>query len=342
MSIKRVLAVVLFFSILSSNLVSFSQEIEDLDLEAKLGEQVVQDNIDDYFCSPTCTSTKSLPVCCEGKKLLCPSKYKEGLSCLQHSTNPDEIIPACAGTNDGHVDYQRPGCIDDSFCVSEDCSSVCDSNVAYFEAIVHPWPHTFVFKLTDRTKIEEARRILAGNNGVKNHVSGIVVKTPVSYNQPWSYHFDSSSIYFFERAVEVCDGYFAYVEEHLDAAGGAFLPGLRFCPWHSEILREVTCSCNCNLSIPPVLRSVLPNAGKSGDKIKIVVTGIKPEDLSNSKVKVYFGSVIAIINSASNLSNGRDTQLNITVPNGAGKVDITATNTNGQRSLNSLKFTYQK
>lgn len=334
------LMIILLVLITSSNQIVMAQE-EISGLETSLSEQVA-DNIENYFCKPTCASTKSLPACCEGKTLLCPSMYKQGLSCQENPANLAEILPSCAGTNDGVIEYLHPGCVDAKFCVNEDCSSVCNSTVAYFEAIVHPWPHTFVFKLTDKAKIEEARKILSGNNGVKTHVSGIIVKTPESYNVPWSYHFDPSSIYFFERAVEVCDGYFAYVEEYLDEAGGSFLPGLRFCPWHSELLREVTCACNCNPSVPPVLRSILPNTGKSGDKIKIIVTGIKSEDLSNSKVKIYFGSVVAVINSASNLSNGRDTQLNVTVPSGSGRVDITATNTNGQRSLNSLKFTYQK
>lgn len=339
--IKKRLLVILIVFIICSGQVVMSQEESTSGLEATFSKQSVSDTIDDYFCSPTCASTKDKPVCCEGKKLLCPGKYKEGLFCLQHSTNPNEILPSCAATNDGHVDYTAPGCIDQNFCVSEDCSLVCDSNAAYFEFIVDPWPHTFVVKITDRATIAEARRILAGNNGVKTHVAGIVVKSPAPYNAPWSYHLDPSTIYFFERAVEVCDGYFAYVEEHLDIAGGAFLPGLRFCPWHSEILREVTCSCNC-VSVPPILRSVTPNTGKAGDRIKIIVTGIKPEDLSASKVKVYFGTTVAVINNASNLSNGRDTQLNVTVPNGTKVVDITVTNVTGQRSLNALKFTYQK
>lgn len=339
MPIKRVLVIILFFSILSSNLVSFSQEIEDSDLEAKLSNQVVVSSIDDYFCKSTCASSKSLPVCCDGTTLLCPPRFRDGLTCREYNS---ELLSTCNGTSDGHPEVALPACINSKLCIQEECSSVCNSNVAYFELYRVDWPHTFIIKLTDKAKIEEARKILVGNNGLKVHIAGKVVKEPASYNEPWSYHLDPSSIYFFERAVEVCDGHYAYVEEHLDAAGGAFLPGLLFCPWGSQILREVTCECNCNPSIPPVLRSVLPNAGKSGDKIKIVVTGIKPEDLSNSKVKVYFGSVAAIINNASNLSNGRDTQLNVTVPSGAGKVDITATNTNGQRSLNALKFTYQK
>jgi hypothetical protein len=40
-------------------------------------------------------------------------------------------------------------------------------------------------------------------------------------------------------AVEVCDASIQYVEGNLDAAGGAFLPDLRWCPWSSHLVREI-------------------------------------------------------------------------------------------------------
>jgi hypothetical protein len=41
-------------------------------------------------------------------------------------------------------------------------------------------------------------------------------------------------------AIEVCDANMMYVEDHLDEAGGAFLPGNHWCPWDSRVTREVT------------------------------------------------------------------------------------------------------
>ncbi|WP_433227073.1 hypothetical protein [Microtetraspora malaysiensis] len=39
--------------------------------------------------------------------------------------------------------------------------------------------------------------------------------------------------------LRVCDATIPYVEDHLDEAGGAFLPGLVWCPWSSRLVREV-------------------------------------------------------------------------------------------------------
>lgn len=300
-------------------------------------------DIGDNFCESSCKSVGSIPECCDGKTLLCPPKYRERLACDPYPGNPDKILSRCVSTSDGHTQYALPACINSRFCISDKCSSVCDSSVAYFEVYTTTWPHTFIIKLNDKKKIEEARRILTGNNERKVHVRGKVVKEPAPYNSPWSYHLDPETIDFFEFAVEVCDGYFAYVEEYLDLAGGSFLPGLIFCPWGSQILREVTCGCGCDrISVPPILRSINPSVGKIGNSVKITVTGIKPEDLYNSNVKVYFGSTIAPINGAMSHSNGRDTELDVFIPKGTGRTDVTITNFNGQRSVNSLRFTYQK
>ena len=43
--------------------------------------------------------------------------------------------------------------------------------------------------------------------------------------------------------MEVCDSTFSYTQEHIDEAGGAFLPGLRLCPWGSFVVDEVTVVC---------------------------------------------------------------------------------------------------
>ncbi|WP_425580386.1 BP74-related protein [Streptosporangium amethystogenes] len=55
----------------------------------------------------------------------------------------------------------------------------------------------------------------------------------------WSYHFDPATLGFFDVAIEVCDATMTYVEDHLDEAGGAFLPGNLWCPWSSKPVREV-------------------------------------------------------------------------------------------------------
>jgi hypothetical protein len=97
----------------------------------------------------------------------------------------------------------------------------------------------FIFELTDQKKIDHALKVLSGEERDRIHVMGRIVKRPQPYNPGWSYHLDPNTIEFFQVAIEVCDATMTYTEDHLDEAGGAFLPGSHWCPWGSEIAREV-------------------------------------------------------------------------------------------------------
>ena len=114
------------------------------------------------------------------------------------------------------------------------------SRAAYFMFDYPPRKETFVFKLTDPKRIKEARDILSGKQKDKIHVSGLVVKRPVSYNHPWKFYLNPQSISFFQVSTEVCDASIKFVEEHLSEVGGSFLPGNRWCPWGSRLLKEVS------------------------------------------------------------------------------------------------------
>ncbi|MGK3989311.1 hypothetical protein WME99_40065 [Sorangium sp. So ce136] len=97
----------------------------------------------------------------------------------------------------------------------------------------------FIFEVTDQAKIAEARNILSGNEQTQVHVMGRIVKYRASYNPDWSFHLDPATITFFAMSIEVCDATTPYVEDHLDEACGAFLPGCFWCPWSSKLTREV-------------------------------------------------------------------------------------------------------
>ncbi|MGY5130460.1 BP74-related protein [Streptomyces nigrescens] len=97
----------------------------------------------------------------------------------------------------------------------------------------------FVIKLTDPRKIQHARDLLSGATSSEPHVIGRIDKRPAPYNWRWSFHLRPETIDFFDFAIEVCDATTPYVEEHLDEAGGPFLPGLIWCPWSSQLVREV-------------------------------------------------------------------------------------------------------
>jgi len=102
-----------------------------------------------------------------------------------------------------------------------------------------PASDQFVIEVTDESKIQQARNILNGTQKDETHVLGRIIKRPAPYNPKWSYQLDPASISFFSFAIEVCDASIGYVEDHLDEAGGAFLPGFYWCPWSSRLVKEI-------------------------------------------------------------------------------------------------------
>ncbi|GGK62582.1 hypothetical protein Sme01_04560 [Sphaerisporangium melleum] len=113
---------------------------------------------------------------------------------------------------------------------------------AYFEFDYPPMPDKFVVEIADPAEVQHARALLDGTATDRPHVMGRIVKRSAPYNPGWSYHLDPASVRFFDVAIEVCDAAPQYVEDHLDEAGGAFLPGGFWCPWGSRLLREVRAS----------------------------------------------------------------------------------------------------
>lgn len=118
-------------------------------------------------------------------------------------------------------------------------SRMMSSLTAYFRFSDVDTQSRFVIQLSDPAKIEHARRIVRGEERLRIHVHGKIVKTSAPYNARWSYHLAPASIDFFEIAAEVCDASIQYVEEHLDEVGGSTLPGLYWCPRSSRLIDEI-------------------------------------------------------------------------------------------------------
>ncbi|MFW3471237.1 calmodulin-binding protein [Streptomyces microflavus] len=95
----------------------------------------------------------------------------------------------------------------------------------------------FTVKITGPAAIQDAREIV--ESGENRILVGRIVKRQADYNPNWSFHLDPANIQFTEAAIEVCDATTPYVEDHLDEAGGAFLPGLYWCPWTGRLTEEV-------------------------------------------------------------------------------------------------------
>ncbi|KAM9960171.1 hypothetical protein ACTFIW_009296 [Dictyostelium discoideum] len=117
-------------------------------------------------------------------------------------------------------------------------SVLVQSEEAYF-ALKTYQDNDFIFKLTDSKKIQKARDILSGKESDEVHVIGRIKKSNQSYNPKYSFSLDPDTVSFFDIAIEVCDATTSYVENHLDEACGAFLPGCYWCPWASKLVKEV-------------------------------------------------------------------------------------------------------
>ncbi|WP_329457918.1 BP74-related protein [Streptomyces sp. NBC_01497] len=95
----------------------------------------------------------------------------------------------------------------------------------------------FVVKLTDPARIREAREIV--DKGERKYLIGRIVKQRADYNRRWDFHYNPDTVSFADQVIEVCDATIPYVEDHLDEAGGPFLPGLYWCPWSGRLTREL-------------------------------------------------------------------------------------------------------
>jgi hypothetical protein len=112
---------------------------------------------------------------------------------------------------------------------------------AYFE-MADGYGHrstTFVVKLTSDEDIRHARELLSGETTDRPHLLGRIRHVTAPYNARWNFHFEPQSVRFFDVAIEVCDASTTYVQDHLDEAGGAFLPGNVWCPWSSRLVKEI-------------------------------------------------------------------------------------------------------
>jgi len=119
------------------------------------------------------------------------------------------------------------------------CSSpeLSPQNEAYFKFGDGVSEDTFVIKLTDPIKINEARTIIS--TGSELHIKGIINHYPIDYNILWDYHL--TSIDFFENAMEICDSTIAMVNTNSIGFCGEENP-CYFCPWNSRLISEVYCN----------------------------------------------------------------------------------------------------
>ena len=169
------------------------------------------------------------------------------------------------------------------------CAQQGEPTEAYFIFDCPPNTSTFTIKLTNPQTIQEARNIIA--TGAPKMVTGTIIKQPVYYNSPWSYHLDPKSIGFIEGAVEVCDANMNYLEANLDTA----FPD--WCPWTSRLIKEIP------PPQKPVTENLAPTVSMRVPYADNIYTNTSPfgitlianaDDPDGEIVKVRFNSGIVI------------------------------------------------
>ncbi|MGH9851246.1 MAG: hypothetical protein ACREBD_15520 [Blastocatellia bacterium] len=222
---------------------------------------------------------------------------------------------------------------------SQPVSTVAAAEDAYFVFDAPPRRDLFIVKLTDPVKIQKARDLFSGRQGSGRHIGGLIVKEPVCYNAPWSYHLDPQSIEFFDNAIEVCDGAMGYIESHLDEVGGALLPGNRWCSWGSRLVREIPPPA-CNEGVKSFSAASFRRAGLAGESI-VAAFGSElantteaatlplPTALGGTTVKIKDGAGVERLAPLFFVSPN---QINYLVPLGTepGLAAVTVTNANGK------------
>eukprot|EP01132_Coremiostelium_polycephalum_P004145 gene4145-5186_t len=92
---------------------------------------------------------------------------------------------------------------------------------AYFE--LNGLGNTFIIKLNNQSKIEQARRIISGQEQIYIYPMGKIIKEKIWYNPQWDYYMDPSTIYFVGIPNANCDFDFKTVNDQLACIYSALL-----------------------------------------------------------------------------------------------------------------------
>jgi len=109
---------------------------------------------------------------------------------------------------------------------------------AYFAVTDGLSSKEFVIKLVDSSTIADARLQLSGGSALK-HIAGLIIPRPVFYNPNYNFHYDPSSITFFNSTIEPCNYAFQIIHNNVSAVGSSLLQNYRLCPYNSVLVKEL-------------------------------------------------------------------------------------------------------
>lgn len=152
---------------------------------------------------------------------------------------------ATGGTRTVCADIYSPVCSDkktySNSCVAAqnnaviDCNHTCPCpNQAFFSMVTSEnSKNKFIIKLTDKTKIDQARLIVSGK--LKNYFPNGQYRTQItSYNPSWGFVYVPTSVEFVQSTIEECDATVQYIQDHLNTR-----PNGIWCPWSGRLTAEV-------------------------------------------------------------------------------------------------------
>ena len=87
---------------------------------------------------------------------------------------------------------------------------------------------TFKVELTSPELIDNARKLLAGEEAPGIPVGKVVRGDPDGVNAPWDWHIDPSTVEFADFTTEVCDGLPSDVENDI-------ITSPLYCPWSAKL-----------------------------------------------------------------------------------------------------------
>jgi hypothetical protein len=88
---------------------------------------------------------------------------------------------------------------------------------------------TFRVELTSPELIDNARKLLAGDEAPSIPVGKVVRGDPDGVNSPWGWHIDPSTVEFADVTTEVCDGLPSDVEKDI-------ITSPLYCPWSAKLI----------------------------------------------------------------------------------------------------------
>jgi hypothetical protein len=88
---------------------------------------------------------------------------------------------------------------------------------------------TYKIELVTAARVENAKKLLAGDEAPSIPVGEVIRDDPDGINDPWTWHIDPTTVEFADVTTEVCDGLPSDVEQDI-------ITSPLYCPWAAKLI----------------------------------------------------------------------------------------------------------